>query len=287
MRNHPLVALPLHNKVPMDTRFPTSDSELNSVLQEFVTGVQEILGSNFVSAYLQGSFAVGDWDKDSDVDFTVVIENEVSGADLSALQKMHARIFNFESEWAKHLEGSYFPKTILKTGDPARTELLYLDNAHDKLILSDHDNTLVVRWVVREYGITLAGIAPQELIDPVSADRLRQEIACTMQKWADEILSGQWKMDNKWAQPFAVLSYCRMLHSLHTGRIASKLAGAQWAKSALDHRWAGLIQRAWDERPNPSLKVRQASEPDEVKSTLDFIHYALELGRSHAIAQLR
>ena len=269
----------------MNTKFPTSDTELNAVLQEFVTSIQEVLGNNFVSAYLQGSFAVGDWDNDSDVDFTVVIENEVSDADLLALQKMHARIFNSGSEWAKHLEGSYFPKKILKSGDPAKTALLYLDNAHDKLILSDHDNTLVVRWVVREYGITLAGSTPQELIDPVSADNLRQEILSTMRAWADEIFSGQWKLENKWAQPFAVLSYCRMLHSLHTGRVASKLSVAQWAKSALENRWTGLIQQAWDERPNPSLKVRQAAEPSEVKSTLEFIHFALESGQLHEISK--
>ena len=269
----------------MNMKFPTSNSELNAVLHEFVKSVQEILGENFVSAYLQGSFAIGDWDNDSDVDFTIVTEHDVSENDLSALQAMHARIYNLESEWAKHLEGSYFPKKMLKSGDPTKTQLLYLDNTQDKLVLSDHDNTLVVRWVVREYGITLAGIAPQELIDPVSAESLRQEIFSTMREWADEIFSGQWKMDNKWAQPYAVLSYCRMLHSLHTGRVASKLAGAQWAKSTLDHRWAGLIQRAWDERPNPSLKVRQASEPDEVKSTLDFINFALELGQSYGIVQ--
>ena len=184
----------------------------------------------------------------------------MSDTDLLALQQMHARIFNLESEWAKHLEGSYFPKRILKSGDPAKTALLYLDNTHDKLILSDHDNTLVVRWVVREYGITLAGIAPKELIEPVPSDSLQQEILSTMQEWAEEIFSGQWKMENKWAQPFAVLSYCRMLHSLHTGRIASKLSGAQWAKGTLDNRWTDLIQRAWDERPNPSLKVRQPVE---------------------------
>ncbi|MHB8777860.1 MAG: aminoglycoside adenylyltransferase domain-containing protein [Anaerolineales bacterium] len=215
------------------------------------------------------------------------VENELSEVALQVLQAMHARIYNLESGWAKHLEGSYFPKNILKSGDPTKKELWYLDNTHDKLILSNHDNTLVVRWVVREYGITLAGISPQELIDPVSADNLRQEILSTMQEWADEIFSGHWKMEDKWAQPFAVLSYCRMLHSLRTGRIASKLSGAQWAKSTLDKRWTGLIQRAWDERPNPSLKVRQASGPDEVKSTLDFIHFALELGQSHGIVQLQ
>lgn len=265
----------------MDTNFPTSNSELNAVLHEFVKSVQEVLRENFVSAYLQGSFAIGDWDNDSDVDFTIVTEHDVSDMeDLMALQAMHAKIYRLESGWAKHLEGSYFPKMILKSGDPAKKELLYLDNTHDKLILSNHDNTLVVRWVVREYGITLAGIAPKELIDPVPAVDLRQEILSTMQEWSDEIFSGQWKMDNRWAQSFAVLSYCRMLHSLHTSKIASKLSGTEWAKSALDNRWTGLIQRAWDERPNPSLKVRQATEPREVKNTTKFIHFALELGQA-------
>jgi predicted nucleotidyltransferase len=269
----------------MNTTFPTSNSELNAVLHEFVAGVQQILNKKLVSIYLQGSFAIGDWDTDSDVDFLIATEHEVPDADLPALQAMHARIYNLESEWAKHLEGSYFPKGILKISDPSRTKLLYLDNTHDKLIMSDHDNTLVVRWVVREYGITMAGCDPKELIDPVSADDLRREVSATMREWAEEIFDGKWKMDNRWAQPFAVLSYCRMLHTLHTGRITSKLSGAQWAKSSLDSRWTGLIQRAWEERPNPSLKVRQAADVNEVSSTLEFIHFALELSRSYEISK--
>lgn len=269
----------------MSANFPTSDSELNTVLNEFVTSVQTVLGDNFVAAYLQGSFGVGDWDDDSDVDFTIVIEHEVSDADLSALQAMHARIYNLESKWAKHLEGSYFPKAILKSGDPTKTGLLYLDNAHDKLIMSDHDNSLVVRWTVREYGITLAGVDSKELIDPVSANDLRQEVLAIMQEWAKAIFDGNWKVNNRWAQPFAVLSYCRMLHTLHTGRITSKLSGATWAKNALDDRWVGLIQRAWEERPNPDLKVQQIADPGEVKSTLEFIRYALELSQSCEISK--
>jgi len=264
---------------------PTSDSELNTVLHEFVKSAQAILGNNFVSAYLHGSFAVGGWDNDSDVDFAIVIEHEVSDTDLLALQAMHARIFNLESEWAKHLEGSYFPKNILKSGDPTKKELLYLDNAHEKLIMSDHNNSLVVRWILREFGITLIGSDPKEFIDPVSTDDLRHEILAIMHNWAEDIFSGKWGMNNRWAQPFAVLSYCRMLHTLHTGRIASKLSGAQWAKNALDNRWAGLIQRAWEERPNPDIKVQQIAEPNEVSSSLDFIRYALELSQPYEISK--
>ena len=269
----------------MNTTFPTPDSELNSVLHELVTSTLEILGNNFVSAYLQGSFAIGDWDNDSDVDFLIVTERDVSDSELSALQAMHARIYNIESQWAKHLEGSYFPIAILKSSDPTKKKLWYLDNTFDRLILSDHDNTLVVRWAVREYGITLAGVDPKALIDPVPADDLRQEVLAIMKEWAEEIFTGKWGMNNQWAQPFAVLSYCRMMHTLHTGRIASKLSGAEWAKSALDNNWAGLIQRAWEERPNPSLKVRQIADPSEINSTLGFIRYVLELSQPYEISK--
>lgn len=275
----------------MNANFPTSNPELNAVLHELVRSVQEILKDNFVSAYLQGSFAIGNWDTDSDVDFAIVIDHDLSDTALQALQSMHARIYNIESQWAKHLEGSYFPKDILKNGNGANKGLWYLDNTSkklwylnntfDTLALSNHDNTLVVRWVVRECGITLAGVPAKELIDLVPADDLRKEVFSTMQGWGNEIISGQWKMDNKWAQPFAVLMYCRMLHSLHTGRIDSKLSGARWAKSTLDGRWAGLIQRAWDERPNPSLKVRQPAEASEVKDTIEFVRFALKTGQSY------
>ena len=49
---------------------PTPFSDLNAVLRELVTSAQAALGENFLAAYLQGSFAVGDFDADSDVDFT-------------------------------------------------------------------------------------------------------------------------------------------------------------------------------------------------------------------------
>jgi predicted nucleotidyltransferase len=41
--------------------------EMASVLQRFVAGVQNALGSNFLGAYLVGSLATGDFDLDSDL----------------------------------------------------------------------------------------------------------------------------------------------------------------------------------------------------------------------------
>jgi hypothetical protein len=233
------------------------------------------LADNFIAAYLHGSFALGDWDVFSDVDFLIVVGDEIAEPDLKALQSMHSRIYDLDSNWAKHLEGSYFPRELLRRADPVRSPLLYLDNASRELIRSDHDNTRIVRWVTREHGIVLAGPDTHQLIDPVTANELREEVRTTMRDWAQQIFANQEKLNSRWYQPFAVLSYCRMLYTLKTGTVGSKLAGARWALNTLSSRWADLIKRACEERPNPSLKVREKADPDDFTRTLEFIEYAL------------
>lgn len=254
---------------------PTPYPELNQVLRELVISIQAVLGGTFVGAYLQGSFAVGDFDEHSDVDWIVAAEEELSDEQVTALQALHGRIFDLDCRWAQHLEGSYFPKDVLRDCSQRGRSLWYLDNGKQSLIESDHCNTIVVRWVVREHGIALAGPSPETLVDPIPVGALRQEILETMTDWGQQILAEPDRINNWFYQTFAVLSYCRMLHDLHTGRIGSKRAGAEWAKATLDPSWAGLIDRAWDGRPNPSLSVRQPADPQDFQRTLEFIRYTI------------
>ena len=236
-----------------------------------VESAQSILGGNFIGAYLQGSFAVGDFDHHSDVDWIIVTHQELFGDWLQALQGMHERIFNLDCAWAQHLEGSYFPKDLLRRPPAPDERLWYLDNGSRELIRSEHCNTLVVRWQLREHGIALAGPPARTLVDPVPAGALRQEIYAVMHDWGREILADPEHFNNCFYQGFIVLSYCRMLHSLHTGEVRSKRSGAEWAKANLDVCWAGLIDRAWETRPNPEVSVRQPADPGDMASTLEFL----------------
>jgi predicted nucleotidyltransferase len=107
---------------------PTVYPELNGVLDELVASVRAILGENLCGAYLQGSFALGDADENSDVDFIVVTHDEVSDTELAGLQAMHRRLYSLESTWAQHLEGSYVAKTELRHVDSSHAPYWYLDN---------------------------------------------------------------------------------------------------------------------------------------------------------------
>jgi hypothetical protein len=254
---------------------PTPDPELNAVLRELVAGIQAILGDTFLAACLQGSFAIGDFDRHSDVDFIIAAEHNLSDNQVQALQAMHERIYRLDCEWAQHLEGSYFPKEVLRHYDQSGKPLWYLDHGSQSLVRSDHCNTVVVRWTVREHGIALAGPSPATLVDPIPVEVLRQDILATIRDWGQEILAEPERFNNRFYQTFIVLSYCRMLHDLHTGSTGSKRAGAEWAKATLDVFWARLIDRAWDGRPNPAVSVRQPADHADFTSTLEFVKYIM------------
>ena len=257
----------------------TPYTELNSVLEELVTSIQGVVGDQFVGAYLQGSFAVGDFDRHSDVDFNIALKDELSDDHVAALQTVHARVYGLPSKWAQHLEGSYFPRRVLRQNPGGDRRLWYLDHGSRSLIQSDHCNTLVVRWVVREFGVALAGPAPVTLVDPIPVTALRAEILATMRDRGHTILTHPDHYNNRFYQAFIVLSYCRMLHDLHNGFPGSKRAGADWAKANLDPSWAGLIDRTWDGRPNPALSVRQPADPTDFQATLAFVRYTLNRER--------
>jgi len=255
---------------------PTPYKELNAVLLEMVKSMHVVLENNLVGVYLQGSFAVGGFDMHSDLDFIVVINEAISDSQLQDLQEMHLRLYQLESKRAQHLEGTYFPADILRDHKQLGERLWYLDNGSQALELSDHCNTVVVRWTVRSHGVRLVGPSPVRLVNPIPVRALRRDIFAVINDWGQEILAEPERYNNRFYQSFIVLNFCRMLHDLHCGRTGSKAAGAAWVKEMLDPAWAGLIDRSWSGRPNPAISVRTPADPDEFKRTLAFVQYIIE-----------
>ena len=256
---------------------PTPYPDLNAVLRDLTESVQTILGPHLVGVYLQGSFAVGDFDPHSDVDYIIVIQQALSEAQVAALQSMHARIYDLDCAWAQHLEGSYFPKETLRLPPQPGETLWYLDNGARQLVRSTHCNTLVVRWQLRQHGIALYGPPPTELVPPIPDADLRREILAVIHDWGGEILVNPEHYNNRFYQGFIVLSFCRMLHSLHTGTIHSKPRSAEWAKASLDPVWHDLIDRTWATRPVPEVSVRTPADPRDFQRTLAFVRYVTGL----------
>jgi len=266
-----------------DTRIPNHPyPELREVLNIFVDEIKAELKENLVGIYLVGSLATGDFDLDSDVDFLVVLKNELTETNIKSLQEIQIKIHDIDYYPAKHLEGSYISMGDLNDWSTVgKKEIYYFDNGSTVFEQSTHDNQWHVRWILRERGITLVGQKPETILESVPLDELSNEIKRAMlqvMKLFEDEMNGPLSFFNsRFGQSFVVLTYCRMLHTLHTGTVQSKKAGTEWAKRFVESKWIQIIDQAWTEREGVrfGVKIGQRAQQTALHETLEFMKYAV------------
>ncbi len=272
-----------------DSRIPDQPyPELRGVLEAFATELSTELADNLVGIYMIGSLAVGDFDADSDVDFLVVTKTEISEPTPKRLQAIQEKIHAMGCYPAQHLEGSFI--SLADLNDPlivGQKELYYFDNGWTDIEKSVHDNQWHVRWILRERGVTLIGPNPIDLVSEVPSEELR----CEMKKgMLERMLEFEPCLDqprcysnSRFGQPHIVLTFCRMLQTLRTGRVESKKSAAAWAKGVVDPRWFKVIEEALTEREGVRfmLKIKQRAEQSVLEETLVFLKYmVVESGKT-------
>jgi predicted nucleotidyltransferase len=266
-----------------DTRIPNYPyPELREVLNTFVLAIKAELAENLVGVYLVGSLASGDFDLDSDVDFLVVTNAELTETNRKSLQEIQVKIHDIDCYPAKNLEGSYISIADLNNwGTLGEKKLYYFDNGSTTFEQSIHDNQWHVRWILRERGITLIGQKPETIMQSIPVYELSNEIKTVMLQvmklFEDEINRPLSFFNSKFGQSFAVLTYCRMLHTLHTGTVQSKKATVKWAKQFVEPKWVKIIDQAWNEREGVrfGVKIGQRADLTLLYETLEFIKYAV------------
>jgi predicted nucleotidyltransferase len=252
-------------------------SGVDEVLRGFLEGARSMLGERFVGMYLYGSLATGDFDPDrSDVDFLVVTEGELTRSEVLALTEAHDRFAGSSSPWANEVDGSYIPRDALRRFDPARSTHLHVARGVGKLRMEQFGPDWVIqRWVLREQGVGLAGPPPVTLIDPVHPYEIRAAVRMlALDGWAP-LGEDLGSLSHRGGQVFAILTMCRLLHTLETGEIASKQVAGRWARETLGEPWASSIDRAlaW-KKSDP-----QASTPQDAAATCALIRLVVERWR--------
>jgi hypothetical protein len=158
-------------------------------------------------------------------------------------------------------------------------ELWYLDHGARSLVRSDHCNTLLVRWILGEKGVTLGGPPPKTFVPPIERQLLREEIFDAIVFWGQKVLDDPAPYYNRFYQGYIVLNWCRMLHDLHRGYPGSKREGAEWAKSVLNASWLDLIDAAWDCRSDPAKQIQQPPDPEDFERTLELVDVIMNKGK--------
>jgi len=255
----------------MNNNHPTPFPEVNAILQELLEGIQGVLGEHLIGMYLEGSLANGDFDQDSDIDFVVVTDAEITGDLFAALQKLHERITTIDSPWAVELEGSYMSKQALRRYDPANARHPNIERGSgERLKMVDHDEVWNVhRHILRERGITILGPDPKTLIDPLTPSDLKQAMSPALNGWAAHLLNHPEVIGQRGYQSYVVLTLCRILYTLQFGDVVSKRKSASWAKETTCQKWGPLIDRAWEGRHHPQMQA----DKEDIRQTLDFINY--------------
>lgn len=260
--------------------------ELQEVLDVFVAEIHAELADNLVGIYLVGSLASGDFDPDSDVDFLVVINTDLTENNRQNLQAIQAKTHAWDCYPAQHLEGSYITlNDLVDWHSVGQKKLYYFDNGSTEPEWSTHDNNWHVRWILRERGITLFGQEPAAILSPIPEDKLFAEMRTSLRRileiFTESIPPPLNFFNSQFGQSFAVLTSCRILHTLHTGTVQSKKEGAIWAKQFVDPQWIQLIDQAWHDRQGVRFgeKINQRADESLLHETAKFMQYALNLSQ--------
>ena len=271
----------------------TSYPALDEVLSTHAHGLREVLAGDFVGLYLLGSLAVGDFDLTSDVDFVVVVADELNDAAVRRVQAAHTDLIRRGDRWVTRLEYSLFPVAQLhqvtspygphgERNDAPHRRLWYFNNGSPTLERSDHDNTLVTRWTLRYKSPVVLGPEPATFAPDVRANTLRREIRSSMLGWEQLVLTDPDPLDNRFHQVFLVLNNCRALQDLYEGRITSKLDGVTWARRHLDTEWQPLIEFCWQERQDTGIHISQPADRRAFGQTIEFMQYTARLAKTYA-----
>jgi hypothetical protein len=255
----------------------TPFADLDAVLDDVASAAREILQETFVGFYLQGSFALGAGDAQSDADFVAVTTVLPGGDREAALRRLHADLPDRPGTWARNIEGSYADAESLRGRAGLGTPWLYVDRGHRRMQWDEHCNTLHTRWILRASGISLAGPPARDLVDEVPTDAMRAAAAAALPGTLAGILA--WAPpDHAWTQRYIVQTCCRVLYTARTGGVASKPAALAWAGDTLDPRWRPLLAQVAADRASDWQPV-DPPRPGSMAQAVDFAAYveALEV----------
>ncbi len=208
----------------------TPSAELDQLVVELLGHWRRILGGNLAGAYLQGSFALGAGDRQSDCDWLVATHGPLTEPQIAQLRDLHEEIPTRAEHWCHDLEGSYAPIAELASADHLGQKWLF-NNPGDRTLMmwDDHCNRVYTRWILREHGICLSGPAPQSFMPQVPAKLMRCEAAASLPTLLDDLATWLDIDAIAWGQRYAVVTACRILYTLHTAEVASKPGALEWA----------------------------------------------------------
>lgn len=218
----------------------TPYQDINKLLTNLLSRMQNILGEKLVGVYLYGSLATDDFDLNvSDIDLVAALESEIDDKEFQQLQKMHQGFASDHKEWDDRIEVQYMSVLAFKTFKTQESEIAVISPGEPFHIKKVGKHWLMNWYIVREKGITLFGLDPKTIIEPISKEEFIESVKDHAKSWDKWVQN----MQSQWAQAYAILTLCRAFYTVRNGEQVSKKQAALWTERELP-KWTPLIQKA-------------------------------------------
>ncbi len=224
-----------------------------STIRTLLVEVPPVLGDHLVGIYLYGSVASGDFDEGvSDVDLLIAVSEELSDRQLAGLDDAHRQVLAAHPDFADRLDLVYAPTGVLSgaAADAGRPVKVAAVRPGVPLQRQREDWEWELNWqLAREARLTLWGPPIEHLVMHRSPDDVRRLVAGQV----DEVSGWAERENERKRKSYAVLTLCRGLQYMTTGREAGKAESADWVAeqwpdlqplldAALGWRWSQVHQ---------------------------------------------
>jgi predicted nucleotidyltransferase len=245
----------------------TSYRDINKIIVSMAQGISKIFNKNLIGIYLFGSLTYGDFNKESsDVDMVTILKNPVTESEFKELKELHKQIEKSSPDWAKRIENSYTPQSMLTSIMPPGSRPYYGEGVFYSQ--AQYGNEWIINlYLLYNYGKAIVGPEFGELVQPIKIQDVQQ--ACVrdlFKEWEPKLRELEW-LDNSHYQSYLVMNLCRILNTVMNATTLSKKKSAVWVKQEYP-KWKELIQTAGDWHFGTEMKQKD--------KTLEFLKFVIK-----------
>jgi len=254
---------------------------LKHISEQVTNAIQLVLKSNVIGVYLTGSAVLNDWHYGkSDIDFIVVINNSISKANITSLEK---QIKPLEAKYSNvKLEILYIPISILgKCKEEVKPILAYHDKKHN---MSYFNFNPVTWYSLQKYGVVICGTSVDELNIKTTKDELSSYVYENVNTyWATWAASAAKIFSIKgivsftdWAVEWCVCGLSRMYYTLQEKDITSKSGALEYMLNKSPDEYQKVLKEAQAIRLGNGQKL-YSSRAGRRKAIIKYMNYVIDL----------
>jgi len=201
--------------------------EISEVCRAFLNGLTMVLGEKLFGLYIYGAAAFPDSFAIGDIDFHVILKEELTESERSELYHLHSSLKENFPPLGGELDGYYILLEDTRGRLPPKSQMWHG--------VTDDSWALHCEHIRAGRCIVLYGPDPTQVYPAMTWDELEKAL------WGELAYVEEHLGDSP---GYCVLNLCRLMYSFATNDVViSKAAAAQWAYDAFPE-WRHLIELA-------------------------------------------